>query len=780
MKQKETNGLRTWSNSDPFVGRVTRLVNEGRSGLITAYRTDGTKWKYADGTVVDDITLQNLGTYSLRDWVVVREYDVLGGKGGTLDQRPEIRALTVDRLERIGRLEDLLPQDVALRTKRFFTGAISHLYPVGQRILILASFLENERHRLGKSLDDERDQLRNKECDLDARLEDLAVRASELEEQSNEVERDRQAVLEAKQAFNRQLARLNLSIEDVADGAVEQRVADFVLSRPEVQDFIQKGLEDRLADEREKLQQEKEQLVADRQELRANRKQLEEDSRRRQRQLEEREQELSRYQEKLEQEVNRLAGDREKLRADRKRLEKKNQQHEVSLDRRERELSKKEEALSKREAELEEGGTALTRSRGESFHARSSRARNEPNEELPEIVEWESEEELISHVKDYISGRSYHYDDPIVEMFYTCLKANYLTVLSGMSGTGKSTLPALFAKAIGARFELIPVRPNWHDDRDLLGFFNFQENRYESTQFLDALIRAEQEPDRLHFVCLDEMNLAPVEHYFSTFLSLLERCRDGDHGVAFCPDMHLTAAAKERVELDLIAAGSQLLSEQDAAEIDDPSIIEKQAEALQRKIDDLDRYSDVCIPTNLRFVGTVNIDHTTQGFSDKVVDRVNVIQFEAADLDVELRSTDVSGIGLSYHEFELFGDPSLDMRQLEVVKDYVKEIRNINVILTPAGVGFGFRVLRDIERFMRLAVGAEYLDCKTAFDLEIKQRILPKIRGMESRALAQALEGLRDFLEEHGYENSYQKVAGPTGMLQQLRTRGYVNYWETH
>ena len=141
---------------------------------------------------------------------------------------------------------------------------------------------------------------------------------------------------------------------------------------------------------------------------------------------------------------------------------------------------------------------------------------------MPKFYDFDDERALIEHIEEYIEGYAFFYDDWVVQNFYTCLKSNYMTILAGMSGVGKSKLPWLVASAIGARFYLIPVRPNWHDDRDLLGFFNFRDNRYESTRFLDCLVAAQDEPDRLHIICLDEMNLAPVEHYFANFLSIME------------------------------------------------------------------------------------------------------------------------------------------------------------------------------------------------------------------------------------------------------------------
>ena len=136
-----------------------------------------------------------------------------------------------------------------------------------------------------------------------------------------------------------------------------------------------------------------------------------------------------------------------------------------------------------------------------------------------------SKNKYIEYIKNYLAFREdkkLYYSEEILEQFYAGLCTNQLIVLSGQPGTGKTSLVEGFCNAISAKLTIISVPPNWTDNQDLLGFFNPIEGTYISTTFLDAIIEAENNPEQLHIICLDEMNLAHVEYYFSEFLSKLQ------------------------------------------------------------------------------------------------------------------------------------------------------------------------------------------------------------------------------------------------------------------
>lgn len=185
-------------------------------------------------------------------------------------------------------------------------------------------------------------------------------------------------------------------------------------------------------------------------------------------------------------------------------------------------------------------------------------------------------------------------DEVTLKRYIHSLDTRGFLILAGPSGTGKTWLTQLYAKAIGANYQLVPVAPNWAANEDLLGYFNPMEEKFHATIFLEFVDQAAQQwdergPDAREFhLVLDEMNLARIEHYFSLFLSLMEMRR-----------------GNEVAKTELSGGRS------------------------------------VRVSPNLKFIGTVNIDETTHGFADKVFDRAQLLElsinFESAKKHVEQR-----------------------------------------------------------------------------------------------------------------------------------------------
>ena len=162
-------------------------------------------------------------------------------------------------------------------------------------------------------------------------------------------------------------------------------------------------------------------------------------------------------------------------------------------------------------------------------------------------------------------------------------------------------------------YVVVPVRPDWVDNRGLLGYLNPLTNEYSTTPFLNVLLRAGDEEERAEaagekphpfFVILDEMNLARVEHYFSDFLSALESRED------------IPLHEDEAVDSGESQSGPR----------------------VPRKLK---------VPGNVLFTGTVNVDETTYMFSPKVLDRAFTIEFDQVDLkgfSEDISSEDTSGL----------------------------------------------------------------------------------------------------------------------------------------
>jgi energy-coupling factor transporter ATP-binding protein EcfA2 len=193
---------------------------------------------------------------------------------------------------------------------------------------------------------------------------------------------------------------------------------------------------------------------------------------------------------------------------------------------------------------------------------------------------------MLKKFTSFIRNRGFSYPDLLIENFYLSLKTKPFVILAGVSGTGKTKLVKLFAEAVGAstdngQFTLIPVRPDWSDPSDLIGYKDLS-GVFRPGPLTQVLVEAAQphNRDKPFFVCLDEMNLARVEHYFSDLLSILETQQwSGDRIVT------------------------------------DPVI---RRETLDTE-DDRDRYGELYLPDNVYIIGTVNMDETTHPFSKKVL-----------------------------------------------------------------------------------------------------------------------------------------------------------------
>lgn len=222
-----------------------------------------------------------------------------------------------------------------------------------------------------------------------------------------------------------------------------------------------------------------------------------------------------------------------------------------------------------------------------------------------------SEEEALGNLNKRLEERGLTYPRRIQRAFHTALKINdhaQMTVLAGVSGTGKSLLPRSYAEALGIHFLPIAVEPRWDSPQDLLGFYNYVEKKYRATDLARALARLDPydtaqigagHSDRMLMVLLDEMNLARVEYYFSEFLSRLEaRPKYGDE----------TEKPNRRFS---------------EIQIDIRGLPEDQMPAI--------------FPGhNVLFTGTMNDDESTQALSDKVMDRGNIMQFPRA---TQIRAT---------------------------------------------------------------------------------------------------------------------------------------------
>lgn len=310
------------------------------------------------------------------------------------------------------------------------------------------------------------------------------------------------------------------------------------------------------------------------------------------------------------------------------------------------------------------------------------------------------------------------YDMEDLVNFHIAIKTGSLVVLAGMSGVGKSQLVINYARSLGLsgmdevgeerrQFLFIPVRPHWNDDADLVGFYDAIHKIYRpaETGLVDLLIEASKEDnkDKLYLICFDEMNLARVEHYLSQFLSIME----------LSEDRYL-----------------KLYSEKLAPEV-------YNGHAYPPRVP---------IGNNVFFAGTVNIDESSFQFSDKVLDRANVIQLKiyeslrAWKMVIENKTNESSdeSAQLSPVPGKVFAswcnNSPTDIGLTDSEIDFLDELNSILRQINKDRV-VGYRIIRQIGSYLKNiptnAQGQGLLNRGKAFDLQFVQRIMTKFKGPE-------------------------------------------------
>ena len=326
----------------------------------------------------------------------------------------------------------------------------------------------------------------------------------------------------------------------------------------------------------------------------------------------------------------------------------------------------------------------------------------------------------------------------ILYAFHTALKINEwstITVLAGVSGTGKSELPRLYAAFGGLNFINVAVQPNWDSQESMLGFFNSIDNRFEPEPLLRFLVQCTEDDkykDYMSIVLLDEMNLAYVEHYFAEFLSKLEARRG------------MKKQELPQVEVKLGAG------------------VEPYELKLARTI---------------LWTGTMNQDETTKSLSDKVLDRGLVINFPRPKTLSSRNSMKIISEQIGDNRPKLnkatWGkwtthEIDFSQQQLNEINRYKRIVEDINDRLEKVGRALGHRVWQSIEYYIanyptvrkaKSEAGEEVTGelkaaMKIAFEDQIVQKIMPKLRGIETRGKGrQSLQDIEDLLEKEGFEN---------------------------
>ena len=345
-----------------------------------------------------------------------------------------------------------------------------------------------------------------------------------------------------------------------------------------------------------------------------------------------------------------------------------------------------------------------------------------------------NELEWLNAIRLGIENYGLRFSHRILCAFHTALKIaewSPLTVLAGVSGTGKSELPKLYSHFGGINFINVPVQPNWDSQESMLGYFNSISNSFEAQPMLNFLVQSREElvtgsndpkddynglDDTVSLVLLDEMNLAHVELYFADFLSKLEQRRG--------------AKKSELPSID-INLGS-----------------------------DMAPY-ELSLGRNLMFTGTMNQDETTKSLSDKVIDRGTSIYFPRPNTlhrREQLKPLPKQADLLPIKMWGKWIDTKSGL-SVQTIKPYKQLIEDINECLGADGKALGHRVWQSIEYYLVnhplvMSLDAEqYPDeykeaLKFAFEDQLVQKVMPKLRGIETRGYAKehCLDPIRELL----------------------------------
>jgi hypothetical protein len=350
---------------------------------------------------------------------------------------------------------------------------------------------------------------------------------------------------------------------------------------------------------------------------------------------------------------------------------------------------------------------------------------------------------------------------------FTALRTKPFVLLAGLSGTGKSRLvrTLAFMTCLDPRlredptkpgnYELITVKPNWHDSTELMGYVSrINGEKYISTSFLKFAAKAWRYPHVPFFLCLDEMNLAPVEQYFAEYLSILEtKTRDGD-----------------RLRSDYLVARSQF----ENPKLYDDLVIDLGLGGISSFVDGF------ALPNNLIVIGTVNMDETTHSFSRKVLDRAMTFEMNLVDLKAGLdreRSdwsypngfvdprTVIGEYSSGSEVFNLYSES-------ESVIDYLERL---NDILDGTPFKIAYRV-RD-EFLVYCYYSSLYKDesenwLHIALDEMTVMKILSRIEG-DAGKTSDVISKFDAVLNEHFTKTS----AKLKEMRKRLDSSGYTSFW---
>ena len=368
--------------------------------------------------------------------------------------------------------------------------------------------------------------------------------------------------------------------------------------------------------------------------------------------------------------------------------------------------------------------------------------------------------------------------------YITAIKSKPFILLAGISGTGKSRIVRELARACWEEgtdeykaqkpknFQMVQVKPNWHDSSDLIGYVSRVSGKAEfvAGEFLKFIAKAWENTETPYFLCLDEMNLAPVEQYFAEYLSVIESRKSHEDGtVTTDPILEKSAEDWYRV------LTSELTNDDNVR---------------NRLLEE-----GICIPQNFIVVGTVNMDETTFSFSRKVLDRAMTIEMNEVDLHGGLTKRHESIGKLS--NAELVGSA---VEGVDVYNDYTNVcdialgyLQKVNDVLESTPFKIAYRTRNEF--LLYVVNNLPYCKDENGNDLEqgyviaraldeiTSMKVLSRIEGDDTKVSDELLENLSKAIEDglktvSGEENTIKSIS--LAKLKEMKAKlvsGYTSFW---
>lgn len=386
--------------------------------------------------------------------------------------------------------------------------------------------------------------------------------------------------------------------------------------------------------------------------------------------------------------------------------------------------------------------------------------------------------------------------------YITAIKSKPFLLLAGISGTGKSRIVRELARACWdvdseeykahkpKNFEMVQVKPNWHDSSELIGYVSRVSGKaeYINGPFLQFIAKAWSEPDIPHFLCLDEMNLAPVEQYFAEFLSVVESRKNNDGKIETDP---ILKGPKEKYEANDTDWYFKLVDHLTSSCCNPSS-----AHAIKQQF----LSEGISIPQNLIVVGTVNMDETTFSFSRKVLDRAMTIEMNKVDLMAGLtnRHENIGKIEFDDIIGKTVEGVDVYAAHQAVCDKAIAYLESINATLDKTPFKVAYRTRNELLLYVvnnlswKTDDESEDFVIARALDEITCMKILTRIEGDETKVSANFLDGLgnaiksglvkidKDLLQANKSRkgDAYQPIS--LDKLDEMKERlksGYTSFW---